>query len=110
MIYEEAMADDLFCRAHILETARWLGIGIVTLMHTIDPGAVVLGGAMDFGGTESPIGRMFLNRIREEVQARAFPTPAKYVLVEFASLGSDAGFLGAAAAARVAHRRDLLGS
>jgi glucokinase len=105
MIYEEASADDDFSRNLILETARWLGIGIVSLMHVIDPGAVVLGGAMDFGGNESPVGRMFIERIRQEVQTRAFPIPAKHVSVEFASLGSDAGFLGAAAAARAAYLR-----
>ena len=102
LIYETASAGDRFSHEVILETARLLGIGIVSLMHTVDPGAVVLGGAMDFGGCKSPIGRMFLDRIRQEVRYRAFPLPARKVSIEFASLGKDAGFLGAAAAARSA--------
>ena len=88
-----------------METARWLGIGIVTLMHTIDPEAVILGGAMTFGGEAAPIGRAFLERIRQEVRSRAFPTLSAATTIGFASLGGDAGSIGAAGLARLDHRR-----
>ena len=89
----------------ILETARYLGVGIVSLIHTIDPDGVVLGGAMTFGGGESELGRRFLERIRQEVRQRAFPVLAEKVQVDFASLGGDAGYIGAAGIARLAHRK-----
>lgn len=91
----DAMALEL-----VLETAMYLGVGITSLMHTIDPGAVILGGAMTFGGAESGLGCLFLERIREEVRRRSFPVLARRTTIEFASLGGDAGFVGAAGIAR----------
>jgi glucokinase len=84
----------------IEETARWLGIGIVTLMHTLDPEAVLIGGAMTFGGEEAPVGRAFMERVRAEVRARAFPLLAEKTILRYASLGGDAGSIGAAGFAR----------
>ncbi len=100
MVAEEAEAGDALSLEIVLETARYLGIGIVTLIHTIDPEGVVLGGAMNFGGAASPLGTRFLERIREEVRRRAFPVLAEKVSIDFASLGGDAGFIGAAGVAR----------
>jgi glucokinase len=76
-------------------------------MHTIDPDGVVLGGAMTFGGHAAPLGRRFLERVREEVKKRTFPVLAKTTVVDFASLGGDAGFIGAAGLARLAHRQQI---
>jgi len=89
----------------ILETAYYLGLGIVTLLHTFDPSGLLLGGAMTFGGERSPVGRRFLERIREEVRRRAFTALANKVAIRFAALGGDAGFIGAAGIARLHHRR-----
>jgi len=84
----------------ILETARWLGIGIVTLMHTLDPEAVLIGGAMTFGGEEAAVGKAFIERVRAEVRARAFPLLAAQTIIRYASLGGDAGSIGTAGLAR----------
>jgi glucokinase len=105
MIGQEAERGDALAAAMIDELATWLGLGIVTLMHCIDPGAVILGGAMNFGGHESPLGRRFLNRVRSVVKARTFPTLAEKTVIDFAVLGGDAGFIGAAGIARLAHHR-----
>ena len=86
-----------------------MGIGAVSLIHTIDPSGVLLGGAMTFGGGETELGRRFLNRVKEEIQARAFPVLAERIRVDYASLGGDAGYIGAAGLARVAHRREAAG-
>jgi glucokinase len=101
LVAAEAEAGDEVCREIVFETARFLGIGIVNILHTVDPGIVVLGGAMNFGGETSPLGREFIERIREEVRRRALPAVDK-TPIEFASLGGDAGFIGAAAMARLA--------
>ncbi len=94
-IYESAEAGDTLSLELIDETARILGIAITTLVHLIDPGRVLLGGAMDFGGMASPVGRRFLEGIRSEFLRRAFRV-VDQTQIEFATLGSDAGFIGAA--------------
>jgi glucokinase len=105
LIARTAAAGDPLAMDLILDAARWLGIAIVTLMHTIDPEAVILGGAMTFGGEADPIGRAFIERIRAEVRSRAFPVPAAQTVIRYAELGGDAGSIGAAGLARLAQRR-----
>ena len=105
LLAEEAEAGDQLSLEIILETARYLGIGIVSLVHTIDPNGVLLAGAMTFGGNASPLGRRFLARIKEEIDRRAFPLLSKRIVLDFASLGGDAGFIGAAGIARVDYQK-----
>jgi glucokinase len=97
-------AGDPLATRILFETARWLAVGIVTLMHTIDPEAVILGGAMLFGREASPVGRAFIERVRQEVRDRTFPLLAEKTVIGFASLGGDAGSIGAAGLARLARR------
>ncbi|MCO6456723.1 MAG: ROK family protein [Pirellulaceae bacterium] len=105
LVSREAEAGDRLAHELVMETADYLTIGVVTLIHTIDPGAVILGGAMNFGGEKSSLGRQFLQRVRDGVRARAFPVPASRVTIRFASLGGDAGYIGAAGLARVGWNR-----
>jgi glucokinase len=74
-------------------------------MHTIDPEAVVLGGAMTFGGETSPVGKAFIDRVRREVQDLAIPMLAAQTPIHYASLGGNAGYIGAAGRARLEHAR-----
>jgi glucokinase len=104
-IAEAAEKGDQLARDAILEAAYWLSIGIVTLVHTIDPDAVVLGGAMTFGENESQIGRHFLQRIRDEVRPRLLEPLRDTLRIEYASLGGDAGYIGAAGLARLEHTK-----
>jgi len=101
LIAQTAEAGDKLCDDLIMETARYMGIGTVTLMHTIDPAMVLFGGAMTFGRTESQLGRRFLEEIRNEIKQRTFPTLAAKTIVDYASLGGDAGYIGAAGCARL---------
>lgn len=103
MIDEEGRADDRLSLEIIDEAARYLGIGVVSALHAIDPEGVVIGGAMTFGKHSSPTGRAFLERIKQEVRQRAFPFLAEKTSIDYASLGGDAGFIGAAGLARRAH-------
>jgi glucokinase len=105
MIDEEADKGDALATEVIFELGTWLGLGCVTFMHTIDPGAVILGGAMNFGGADDPTGRRFLEHLRGVVRKHAFPIPAQRTVIEFAALAGDAGFIGAAGIARVEHHR-----
>jgi len=107
MIAEEADRGDSLAFECIMELGTWLGLGIVTLMHTIDPGAVILGGAMNFGGHDDPVGRRFLEHVRGVVRKHAFPIPAQKTTIDFAALGGDAGYIGAAGIARVEYHRKI---
>jgi glucokinase len=100
LVYDEAEKGDELATQIILDTARFLGLGIVTLLHTVDPECVLIGGEMMFGGKGSKIGDMFLNRIREEIDQRALKDLAENLKLDFAQLGSFASYIGAAGLAR----------
>jgi glucokinase len=100
LVAEEAAEGDALSLEIILDTAAYLGVGIVTLMHTIDPQVILLGGAMTFGGNSSSLGQNFLARVREEIHRRAYKFLAERTVIDFAALGGDAGYLGAAGIAR----------
>ncbi|MFO1022288.1 MAG: ROK family protein [Planctomycetales bacterium] len=95
-----AEENDELSEELIMQTARYMGVGTTTLMHTIDPAMVLLGGAMTFGRNETALGRRFLAEIQKEVHKRAFPVPAAKTIIDYASLGGDAGYIGAAGCAR----------
>jgi glucokinase len=101
LIAEAAEAGDRVADDVVMETARYLGVGTTTLMHTINPSMFLFGGAMTFGRNESPLGRRFLQAIKDEVQKRAFHVPFERTIIDFATLGGDAGYIGAAGCARL---------
>ena len=105
LVDEEAEAGDALAMEIVLDTARYLGIGVVNLMHTVDPEIILLGGAMTFGEKASPVGRRFLDRVQEEVDRRAYKFLAERTIIDFATLGGDAGYIGAAGIARMDHRK-----
>lgn len=105
MVAQEAEKGDEFSYEIVMQTARYLGAGVVSVAHMIDPDGVVLGGAMNFGGNASSLGRRFLEVIREQMRRLAFPVVAERVVVDFATLGGDAGYIGAAGIARLATRK-----
>jgi len=105
VIGREAARGDPLAMHLLMETARWLAVGIVSLMHAVDPEAVMLGGGMTFGGTAAPVGREFLARVVTEVHRRTFPVLAASTVIGYASLGGDAGAIGAAGLARLAAGR-----
>jgi len=100
IVFSEAESGDELALEIISDTAKYLSIGIVSLLHTIDAACVLLGGAMTFGGKHSPLGQRFLSQITQEVTDRTFPAIAENVLIDFAALRSDAGYIGAAGLVR----------
>ncbi len=102
-IAQAAEAGDSLAREIVLDTARYLALGIVTLIHIVDPECVVLGGAMNFGGKGHKLGEQFLEVVRNEVRPRLLPPLREVLRVEFAALEGNAGYIGAAGLARLEH-------
>ncbi len=96
LIAEEAEHGDHLSAELIMEMARYLGAAITSAVHVIDPAMVLLGGAMTFGRNDTAIGREFLHRVHQEFRNRTFVSIADRISIEYASLGGDAGFIGAA--------------
>ena len=105
MISNAAEAGDEFALKIVLETADYLARGIADLAHVIDPAAFILGGGMNFGGNHSPMGQKFLERVVLSTRKIVFPVLAERLVVKFAELGSEAGFVGAAGLARTEYNR-----
>jgi glucokinase len=102
MIMMACEDGDQLAREIIHETARIMGVGTTTVMHSIDPAMVLIGGAVTFGRNDTATGRLFLQTVREEVKKRAFPILAQRTVIDWAMLGGDAGFIGAAGCAKQA--------
>ncbi len=98
-ISDAAKAGDPLATRLMRETAHYLAVGAVCLMHTIDPDLVLFGGGMIAAGES------FLEDIRTDIRAMAFPRPAERTRIEYALLGGEAGFVGAAGCARMAFRK-----
>lgn len=95
-IADAAEKGDRVALECILESARCLGVATVSIMHILNPEIILIGGAMTFGRDETELGRAFLDRVRQEVRQRAFPIPAERTVIDYAALGGNAGFIGAA--------------
>jgi glucokinase len=98
-VFDAAAAGDELAGRIVEQTAYYLAVGAMNAMHTIDPDMVVFGGGM------TAAGEGFLERIRHHVRALAFPVPAERTQIRYAQLGTDAGFIGAAACGRMLVRR-----
>ncbi|WP_162659518.1 ROK family protein [Tuwongella immobilis] len=99
-IFDAAAHGDELAEKIVDDTAFYLAVGATNMMHSVDPDLILFGGGMIAAGES------FLNRIRKHVHEIALPIPAERCEIRYASLGSDAGFIGAAACARqLIHRQ-----
>jgi glucokinase len=90
----DAAARDRLAAKIVEDTAYYLAVGAVNMMHTIDPDRVVYAGGMIAAGEG------FLERIRHHVRQMAFPVLAERTVICYALLGLDAGWIGAAGCGR----------
>jgi glucokinase len=73
--------------------AYYLGLGIVNLVHLLDPEMVVIGGGV------SRSGHLLLDEVRRVVAEKGIPSLVRDVSIVLSTLGNDAGVIGAAATA-----------
>jgi glucokinase len=94
-VFTAAATGDSLAAKIVEETAYYLAVAAVNMMHTIDPNMVVFAGGMIAAGEP------FLERIRHHVKQMAFPILAAATKICYAQLGTDAGFIGAAGCGRL---------
>jgi glucokinase len=80
---------DEVCRSAIMETARYLGIGLAAVVNLLNPEIVIIGGGIADGGPE------FIEAVASEIKKRSFESAVSKLRVARATLGNDAGFIGA---------------
>jgi glucokinase len=98
-VFDAGAAGDAIAAKIVEDTAFYLAVAAMNMMHTIDPNVVVFAGGMIAAGEP------FLDRIRFHVKQLAFPVPAEKTRILYAQLGTDAGFIGAAACGRQLYKR-----
>ncbi|VTT99316.1 ROK family protein OS=Isosphaera pallida (strain ATCC 43644 / DSM 9630 / IS1B) GN=Isop_0741 PE=4 SV=1: ROK [Gemmataceae bacterium] len=95
VIFDLAMGGDELAIRVVDDTAYYLALGASALISTVDPDMIVFGGGMVGAGER------FRSLIDGHVKRLGLTYPTKSVKITFASLGSDAGFIGAAGCARL---------
>jgi glucokinase len=92
-----ALEGDTVARAVIEEAGRYLGLGLVNLVHIFNPHGIVIGGGV------SRMGDLILEPARQVVRERCFPLSQEGLKVVSGVLGDRAGALGAIVALEQAH-------
>ena len=90
-------AGDEVVKKIVNRAAKYLGLGIGSLVNVLSPEIIVFG-----GGVVEALGDPFLKRIEKEIRKVAFDFSMKNVKIVRAQLGDDAGITGAALLAREA--------
>jgi glucokinase len=90
-LFESARAGDVECIRIVGEAAQFIGAAVVTWMHIFAPDRIA------FAGGVSAAGEDLLGPVRETVTRLAMADYAAKVTILQATLGSQAGLVGAAA-------------
>lgn len=90
-VYLRAKAGDPAALESFRKLAYWLGIGIGIIVTALNPEKVIIGGGVVSAG------RLLLDPVAAEARRWSHPIPFAGCRVEKATLGNDAGLVGAAA-------------
>ncbi|RBW69400.1 ROK family transcriptional regulator [Bacillus taeanensis] len=91
LIYNAALKGDQLSIDILHETARYLGIGLTNLIHTVNPKRIVIGGGV------SKANQFILKTVKRTIETRALTKSAKQTEVMISELGDDATSIGAVA-------------
>jgi len=97
-VYEHLAAGDKLAKKITDETAEALAIVCVNMLHTIEPERIVFSGGMIAAGD------VLLGGIRHFFKKHIWTLKAESPQICFATLGEDAGIIGAAALAKQAQK------
>ncbi|GIH26228.1 transcriptional regulator [Acrocarpospora phusangensis] len=101
-LVELALAGDVGCRRVIGDAGRHLGVAIASLCNILNPGLVVVGGAL------AEAGPLLIDPILEVVRRLAIPSAAAVLSVVPGALGERAGVLGALASVQISNMESAL--
>ncbi|MBN2315098.1 MAG: ROK family protein [Sedimentisphaerales bacterium] len=93
-IYQHLASGDKLAKEITDGTAKALAITCINMLHTTEPKRIVFAGGMIAAGD------VLLNRIKEYFDEHIWTLKKEYVEICFATLGEDAGIIGAAALAQ----------
>lgn len=85
------LADDKVTRRAVDRSARYVGIGVGSLVNVVDPSIVVLG-----GGLVDNLGAVYVERVARFARRYIVDATTRKLAIVAASLGEDSGVLGAA--------------
>jgi glucokinase len=89
-IYIAAKNGDAFSKELLNDTGKYLGIAAAGIINTLNPDIIAYGGGL------SKAGKFLFSSLKEEAKRRSIKIAFKRVKIIKASLGNDAGFIGAA--------------
>jgi glucokinase len=92
---EAVAAKDPVALKEVKRAAHFLGIGLGGLINVLGPELVIIG-----GGVTGALGQPFVDLVRSAARTQALTDPRGTIPIERASLGDNAGILGAALLAR----------
>lgn len=99
-VYRLGKEGDALCIEVFRRAGGYLGLALAGLINVLNPEAIVIGGGAAEGWD------LFIDAARAEIGKRAFREPAERARIVPASLGSDAGIVGAACLAFAKSGRD----
>jgi ROK family protein len=89
-IFDVAKEGDAFALDLVDYEADYIALGIGNLLNVLDPEIVVVGGGVSLAGD------ILFDKVKERLKKYAFPSTTENLKIVAASLGNDAGILGAA--------------
>ncbi|WP_163528577.1 ROK family transcriptional regulator [Halobacillus ihumii] len=88
-VYQAACDGDDFSIQLLNQTGRFLGIGIVNLMHTLNPNRIIIGGGVANAGS------FLMEGLKGTIQSRGLTKEARETSIVLSSLGENASAYGA---------------
>jgi len=86
-----ALAGDAVSQAALRDAGQWIGRAVASLAHTFAPDTVVIGGGL------AAAGDWLFAPLEAETRRCALPSYTKHLRFAAATMGNDAGVIGAAA-------------
>ena len=89
-VFDAARDNDQLAQKVLNEVSFHLGLALANIGNTLNPDKIVLGGGV------SKAGDILLDSVKENFEKFAFPAVRNSTEIDIATLGNDAGVLGAA--------------
>jgi glucokinase len=90
-IFDEYKNNDKFAELVANQFAQYLGLATANIANMLNPKYIIIGGGV------SAAGECLLALVKKEFDKHAFPAVKPITEIRLATLGNDAGLIGAAA-------------